>query len=284
MNITKTITPKNDDGSLDQRFGLHIEKLIHLCGVECINTLHTFHKETEESERKAGGAALHMIVKLYSIQMEEWEQKRLTKRVREALQEIGFKPSKVTKLMGAGRFKANEWNQVYGDEFEYKSNEQLEKEQHDLLSSYGVTALYEISRMNDFGRAKVRNAFNNDKKLFKKDELEEIRRENPINLDEQRGRSQRTFRGTTNRQLQPMSAEGNSTQYQNLEFAEDATESRQLSAQAVVNRFLRSVEPSSIDKLLKEYTPHAQDQILSLLAEGVKELSEYLLSRRSISI
>ena len=67
MNITKIITPKNDDGSLDQRFGLHIEKLIHLCGVECINTLHTFHKETEESERKAGGAALHMIVKLYSI-------------------------------------------------------------------------------------------------------------------------------------------------------------------------------------------------------------------------
>ncbi len=81
-----------------------------------------------------------------------------------------------------------------------------------------------------------------------------------------------------------MSAEGNSTQYQNLEFAEDATESRQLSAQAVVNRFLRSVEPSSMDKLLKDYTPHAQDQILSLLAEGVKELSEYILSRGSISI
>ena len=101
MNITKTITPKNDDGSLDQRFGLHIEKLIHLCGVECINTLYTFHKETEESERKAGGAALHMIVKLYSIGMEEWEQKRLAKSLREALQEIGFRPSKVTKLMGA---------------------------------------------------------------------------------------------------------------------------------------------------------------------------------------
>jgi hypothetical protein len=39
-----------------------------------------------------------------------------------------------------------------------------------------------------------------------------------------------------------------------------------------------------MDKLLKDYTPHAQDQILSLLAEGVKELSEYILSRGSISI
>ena len=123
MNITKTITPKNDDGSLDQRFGSHIENLIHLCGSECINTLHTFHKETEESERKAGGAALHMIVKLYSIEMEEWEQKRLAKTLREALQEIGFKPSKVTKLMGAGKFKAQEWNCIHIDDFEYKSNE-----------------------------------------------------------------------------------------------------------------------------------------------------------------
>ena len=284
MNFTKTITPKNDDGSLDQRFGLHIEKLIHLCGVECINTLHTFHKETEESERKAGGAALHMLVKLYSIEMEEWEQKRLAKSLREALQEIGFKPSKVTKLMGAGRFKAKEWNRVHIDDFEYKSNEQLKNEQHGFLRSYGATALYEISRMNDCGQFQVRNAFNNDKKLFKKDELEEIRRENPINLDEQRGRSQRTFRGTTNRQLQPMSAEGNSTQYQNLESAEEVTGLSQLSAQGVVNRFLHSVEPSSMDELLKEYTPHAQDQILSLLAEGVKELSEYLLSRGIISI
>ncbi len=284
MNFTKTITPKNDDGSLDQRFGLHIEKLIHLCGVECINTLHTFHKETEESERKAGGAALHMIVKLYSIEMEEWEQKRLAKRVREALQEIGFKPSKVTKLMGAGKFKAKEWNGVYGDEFEYKSNEQLEKEQHDLLSSYGVTALYEISRMNDFGYAKVRNAFSNDKKLFKKCELEEIRKGNPINLDEQRGRSQRTFRRSNNPSPPQVSSGCNSTQYQNLESAADVTESRQLSAQAVVNRFLHAVEPSSMDELLKEYTPYAQDQILSLLAEGVKELSEYLISRRSIRI
>jgi len=283
MNITKTITPKNDDGSLDQRFGLHIEKLIHLCGVECINTLHTFHKETEESERKAGGAALHMIVKLYSIEMEEWEQKRLAKSLREALQEIGFKPSKVTKLMGAGKFKAMELNRVHED-FECKSIDQLKQEQHEFLGSYGVSALYEVSRMNDVGRAKVRNAFSNDKKLYRKDELEEIRRENPINLDEQRGRSKRTFGRSNNTGLPQVSSGGNSIQHQNLESAEDAFDSRPISAQAVVNQFLHAVEPSSMDELLKQYTPQAQDQILSLLAEGVKELSEYILSRVTISI
>ena len=113
MNITKRLTPKNENGSLDQRFISYVQSLIENCGQECINTLYQFHKETEESERKAGGAALHMIVKLYSLKMEDWEKKRLTKSLREAPQEIGFKPSKVTKLMGAGKFKADQWNRLH---------------------------------------------------------------------------------------------------------------------------------------------------------------------------
>ena len=79
MNITKTITPKNENGSLDQRFISYVQTLIDHFGQECINNLYQFHQETEESERKAGGAALHMIVKLYSLKMEDWEKKRLAK-------------------------------------------------------------------------------------------------------------------------------------------------------------------------------------------------------------
>ena len=81
MNITKTITPKNENGSLDQRFISYVQTLIDHCGQECIDTLHQFHKETEESERKAGGAALHMIVKLYSLKMEDWEKKTISKKL-----------------------------------------------------------------------------------------------------------------------------------------------------------------------------------------------------------
>ena len=174
MNITKTITPKNNNCSLDQRFVVHIEKLIRLCGIEYLNTLHTFHKETEESKRKAAGAALHMLVKLYSLEMEEWEKKRLTTSIREALEELGFKPSKVTQLMGAGKFKAKEWHRVHIDEFEYKSNEQLKNEQYEFLRSYGATALYEISRKNVCGQFKVRNAFSNDNKFNRKMNLKRL--------------------------------------------------------------------------------------------------------------
>ena len=92
--------------------------------------------------------------------------------------------------------------------------------------------------MNGVGSAQVRNAFSNNKKLYRKDELEEIRRENPINLDEQRGRSKRTVGRSKNPGLLQVSSGGDSIQYQNLESAEDAFESRQLSAQAVVNQLL----------------------------------------------
>ena len=136
--------------------------------------------------------------------------------------------------MGAGKFKAKEWHRVHIDEFEYKSNEQLKNEQYEFLRSYGATALYEISRKNVCGQFKVRNAFSNNNKFNRKNELEEIRRENPIKLDEQPGRSQRTFRRSNNPGLPLDSSWVNSTQYQNLESAEDVTDSRQLSAQEVV--------------------------------------------------
>ena len=183
MNITKTLTPKNENGSLDQRFISYVQSLIEHCGQECINTLYQFHKETEESERKVGGAALHMIMKLYSLKMEDWEKKRLAKSLRAALQEIGFKPSKVTKLMGAGKFKAEQWNRLHHC-IEYKSDQQLEEEQHDFLNKYGVTALYEISRMDDVGQAQVRYAYIDNENIISKHVLEEIRQANPANVDE----------------------------------------------------------------------------------------------------
>ena len=133
-----------------------------------------------------------MIMKLYSLKMEDWEKKRLAKSLRAALQEIGFKPSKVTKLMGAGKFKADQWNRLHHC-IEYKSDQQLEEEQHDFLNKYGVTALYEISRMDDVGQAQVRYAYIDNGNIISKHVLEEIRQANPANVDERRGRCQSSF-------------------------------------------------------------------------------------------
>ena len=114
-----------------------------------------------------------MIMKLYSLKMEDWEKKRLAKSLRAALQEIGFKPSKVTKLMGAGKFKVDQWNRLHHC-IEYKSDQQLEEEQHNFLYKYGVIALHEISRMNDVGQAQVRHAYIDDNKVMSNDVLEAL--------------------------------------------------------------------------------------------------------------
>lgn len=283
MNITKTLTPKNENGSLDQRFISYVERLMEHCGQECINNLSQFHKETVESERNAGGAALHMVVKFYSLEMEEWEKKRLAKSLREALHEIGFKPSKVTKLMGAGKFKAEQWNQLHRC-FEYKSDHQLREEQHDFLTKYGVTALYEMSRMNDIGLARVRYAYIDDGNILNKDMLEEIRKEYPANPDKRCSKHQSSSQGV-NIYINSQAYESvNGAQSKKLISEEDKYEPPQLSAQAVVKQFLYTVEPSSMEELLNAYTPHAQDQILALLAEGATKLSDYIASKRIVNI
>lgn len=283
MNITKILTPKNENGSLDERFISYVQSLIEHCGQECINTLYQFHKETEESERKAGGAALHMIMKLYSLKMEDWEKKRLAKSLRTALQEIGFKPSKVTKLMGAGKFKADQWNRLHHC-LEYKSDQQLEEEQHDFLNKYGVTALYEISRMDDVGQAQVRYAYIDNGNIISKHVLEEIRQANPANVDERRGRCQSSFQ----RSKKPLSQEEdksiNLNAYESLMSAEDNSEPLNLSAQKAVKEFLHSVAPDYLDKLLNQYTPNAQDQILGMLSEAVTKLASYVATKQLVNI
>ena len=283
MNITKTLTPKNENGSLDQRFISYVQSLVEHCGEDCINNLCQFHKETEESERKAGGAALHMIVKLYSLKMEDWEKKRLAKSLREALQEIGFKPSKVTKLMGAGKFKAEQWNRLHHC-IGYKTDQQLKEEQHDFLNNYGVTALYEISRMNDVGQAQVRYAYIDSRNIMSKDMLEEIRQENPAIVDERRGRRQSSIQGSTKPQSQEVDNAINLNAYKSLKSAEDNSEPLNLSAQKAVKEFLHSVEPDYLDKLLNQYTPHAQDQILSMLSEAVTKLASYVATKQFVNI
>ena len=71
---------------------------------------------------------------------------------------------------------------------------------------------------------------------------------------------------------------------QSVESPEDDSEPLRLSALAVIKKFLASVEPDSLDKLLHEYTPHAQDQMLALLAEAASRLADYVVTKQSINV
>ena len=72
--------------------------------------------------------------------------------------------------------------------------------------------------------------------------------------------------------------------YESLKSAEDNSEPHNLSAQKAVEEFLCSVEPDYLDKLLNQYTPHAQDQILGMLSHAVTKLASYVATKQLVNI
>ncbi|MDC2993868.1 hypothetical protein OAZ88_01090 [bacterium] len=76
------------------------------------------------------------MIAMFSIPMDErFERSKFKKHIREQLQEIGFKPSKVSKLMGAGEFYARLHGMPYV-EFENFPTSELIEMQNRFLGVY----------------------------------------------------------------------------------------------------------------------------------------------------
>ena len=107
MNLQQLVTPKNDDGSLDHRYVPIAKSIVRLAGDRVEAQLRKLFIGTHNLEAESASAGLQLIIALFSIPMDErYERYKLKKHIREQLQEIGFKPSKVSKLIGAGEFYA----------------------------------------------------------------------------------------------------------------------------------------------------------------------------------
>ena len=103
MNLEKQITPKNSDGSIDHRYVPIAKAIVNLVGERVEAQLRKLLIGTHNLEKESASAGLQLVIALFSIPMDErYERSKLKKHIREQLQEIGFKPSKVSKLMGAG--------------------------------------------------------------------------------------------------------------------------------------------------------------------------------------
>ena len=138
--------------------------------------------------------------------------------------------------------------------------------------------------MNDVGQARVRYAYIDNGNIMSKNVLEEIRQANPAIIDERRGRRQSSSQLSTKPLSQEVDKAINLNAYESLKSAQDNSEPLNLSAQKAVKEFLRSVEPDYLDKLLNQYTPHAQDQILSMLSEAVTKLASYVATKQFVNI
>ena len=104
MKLKHLIVPKNDDGSVDQRYQSIANQICTLAGEKCLEKLEEFYEKTSKLESEHVGPALHLVRKSFEINVDEYQRKRITKALTVALKELGFKSSKVSKIINAGRF------------------------------------------------------------------------------------------------------------------------------------------------------------------------------------
>ena len=83
-----------------------------MAGDECIKDLSHLYQYTNDAEARYEKAGLTLVTSFFQVEMEQWQRRTFLKRLRECLQEIGFKPSKVSKLITAGEFMASEVRQI----------------------------------------------------------------------------------------------------------------------------------------------------------------------------
>ena len=153
MDLIRRINPIREDGGLDQRFSGIVNQIIEKTGQPALSLLEEFYCKSSELENQYGGAALRLAKCCFSVKAEQWQRRALKKQLTELLKELGFKPSKVSKLVSAGEFYASESSFHPSDDLVFgKRSEAEERRDHDkyceYLNGYSVSSLYLLSRMD----------------------------------------------------------------------------------------------------------------------------------------
>ncbi len=193
INIKNAFTPKREDGGLDHRYGKSIKNIIDIAGLQTIQRLEEFYEKSFELEKKYGGAAFHLCLSLFKANLDDWELKVLKKSLRNLLQELGFKPYNVTRLIGAAQFQieseppgyclpVEQWNT------DFNTKEQIEDDikLFNYIRSLPVRSKYELSLCSDdiyfengFDKPIFQQITNSYSKILTTRELEALRKQYP---------------------------------------------------------------------------------------------------------
>ena len=200
MDLPTLINPIRDDGGVDHRFTGLARHIVDLAGRECVKELASFHQYTNDAEARFERAGLTLVISFFQIEMETWQRRSFKKRLRECLEEIGFRPSKISKLITAGEFVSTELDEQLRDSHSYgawfDSEEAAKAGSEDYINylhSHGVSALYLLARMNWKGQAKAQSSFDHALgKPLSVRELEKLQRLHPADNKGKRRRSGRS--------------------------------------------------------------------------------------------
>ena len=287
MNLKQLITPKNEDGSVDHRYIPIAESIVDLAGERVEAQLRKLYAATTNLEKESASAGLQLVIALFSIPMDEcYERSKFKKHIREQLQEIGFKPSKVSKLMGAGEFYARNHDRAFPNDSWDECFSELERieRQNRFLDEYfkNVSKLYELSRMNDMAIDRVRTEFLYDNKVYTQSELEELRRSNP--KEDRKGRGPKRSSENVGKKRLTHQAEA----HESLAVMEDADEAPVIrqseSAQGFIGKFFHLIKSGEIERYLSGYTPAAQAQLIDEIKTGIILIEEFVSKNKTIEV
>lgn len=221
MNLRNSINPINKDGSTDHRYTSIANQIIDIAGQECAHDLTELYEQTKQNESKYELAGLRLVSAFFQVEMERWQRNAFKKRLRDCLAEIGFRPSKVTRLIKAGEFVATEmlknkqmlkegpddfWPMSDGLSWEEEKQDRYNS-QIKFLRDHGLTGLYELARMNDKGLIKALIGYRENGEIpLSTRELEKLQKRHPAKTFERRGRPA-TFRGSKEKEVKIIQAE-----------------------------------------------------------------------------
>ena len=197
--LVNTFTPTNDHGLLDKRFEEDLTMIFKDVRKEVIDGLNEFKQKTTDLENQYGSLAYELCIsfikRMEHIDETErnlpsnqfrWRTKKLRKQLIEGLKERGFKPSNVTKMIGAA-------------EFAYKLYSEGNKKVLEFVEGLGITCVYIVSKMNHAGIQKAMSYEKDNTEWDSKTDtfiskqitqkaLEDIKRSYPKNPEESRGK------------------------------------------------------------------------------------------------
>lgn len=279
MNLRQLITPNNDYGSIDHRYVPIAKAIAELAGERVEAQLRKLFVATNNLEKESATAGLQLCIALFSIPMDErYERSKFKKHIRQQLQEIGFKPSKVSKLMGAGCFYAEQKNHTFNSDFDSDSTEAKFNDNRDrFLDEYfkSISKLYELSRMNGQGVYRIQRDFLNDNKVYSQSELEELVGRYPKDEYKRRGRK------PTRANFQEAHPTYALATHESLAVMEDVPED---DGQTVIRNFVRLFASGEMDRRLAGFSSNAQAGLIDEMKVVKDHLEEFIEKNTTIDV
>lgn len=206
-DLVQTFTPKNDLGESDYRYESDLINIFESVRPEVIKGLEEFKLKTTELEKQYGSLALEFAINWFNYTDKlssddtynkfNFRSKRLRKQLIEGLKERGFKPSNVSKIVGAAAFHKRLQDGLTKGRTE--GINQRVKKIYEFVLSQSISSQYLLGGMTDIGIANAMNYENDTKQWDQKTDtyigkpltvrvLEELKQQYPINEEESRGR------------------------------------------------------------------------------------------------